>query len=162
MLFSVEKIRRELALNLTLTRYLLQEENGAVQQLTVPVNHQAEADFCGFLPVHFEDAGRTLGASPWQRFRRLSLPLAAPGLASAVALTWVRAMGEFGIVMIFACFPQGIPVKLYNHLQDHSVDAVQVLLWLLLLVTLPLPLACFAFVRRYKRDVARPTRSGAI
>jgi len=115
------------------------------------------------VPVAILEAGRTLGASPWQRFRRLSLPLAAPGLASAVALAWVRAIGEFGIVMIFAYFPQGIPVKLYNNLQNDGVDAVYVLLWLLLLFTLPLPLACFALVRRYARDKPQPrTRSGVI
>lgn len=104
------------------------------------------------VPVAILEAGRTLGASPWQRFRRLSLPLAAPGLASAVALAWVRAIGEFGIVMIFAYFPQGIPVKLYNNLQNDGVNAVYILLWLLLLFTLPLPLACFAFVRRYAQE----------
>ena len=115
------------------------------------------------VPVAILEAGRTLGASPWQRFRRLSLPLAAPGLATAVALAWVRAIGEFGIVMIFAYFPQGIPVKLYNNLQNDGVDAVYVLLWLLLLFTLPLPLACFAFVRRYAREKEpRRTRSGVI
>ena len=65
--------------------------------------------------------------------------------------------------MIFAYFPQGIPVKLYNNLQNDGVDAVYVLLWLLLLFTLPLPLACFALVRRYARDKPQPrTRSGVI
>jgi len=100
------------------------------------------------VPVVILEAGRTLGASPWQRFWRLSLPLASSGLATAVALAWVRAMGEFGIVMIFAYFPQGMPVKLYNNLQNDGVDAVYVLLWLLLLFTLPVPLACFALTRR--------------
>ena len=80
-----------------------------------------------------------------------------------MALAWVRAIGEFGIVMIFAYFPQGIPVKLYNNLQNDGVDAVYVLLWLLLLFTLPLPLACFAFVRRYTCEKEpRRTRSGVI
>lgn len=102
------------------------------------------------VPGEILEAGRTLGASPWQRFWRLSLPLAAPGLASATALAWVRAMGEFGIVMIFAYFPQGIPVQLYNNLQNDGVDAVYVLLWLLLLFTLPVPLACFAASRRLR------------
>ncbi len=58
-------------------------------------------------------------------------------------LAWVRAVGEFGIVMIFAYFPQGIPVKLYTNLQNDGVDAVYTLLWMLLLVTLPLPMVCF-------------------
>jgi molybdate/tungstate transport system permease protein len=100
------------------------------------------------VPKDILEAGRTLGASPWQRFRHLALPLAAPGLASALAVAWVRAVGEFGIVMIFAYFPQGIPVKLYTNLQNDGVDAVYTLVWLLLIFTLPLPLACFAFARR--------------
>ncbi|MDR7342773.1 molybdate/tungstate transport system permease protein [Pantoea alhagi] len=108
----------------------------------------ARSAFAG-VPTVILEAGRTLGASPWQRFWRLSLPLAAPGLASAVSLAWVRAIGEFGIVMIFAYFPQGMPVQLYNNLQNDGVDAVYYLLWLLLLFTLPLPLMCFALMRRY-------------
>ena len=100
------------------------------------------------VPKDILEAGRTLGASPWQRFWRLSIPLAAPGLATASALAWARAMGEFGIVMIFAYFPQGLPVQLYNNLQNNGIDAVYVLLWLLLLFTLPMPLICFALSRR--------------
>ncbi|WP_159235844.1 molybdate ABC transporter permease subunit [Raoultella terrigena] len=99
------------------------------------------------VPKAILEAGQTLGATGWNRFRFLALPMALPGLASAVALAWVRAVGEFGIVMIFAYFPQGIPVKLYTNLQNDGVDAVYTLLWMLLIVTLPLPLACFALGR---------------
>lgn len=95
------------------------------------------------VPKSVLEAGQMLGASRWSCFRRLTLPLALPGLASATALAWVRAIGEFGIVMIFSYFPQGIPVKLYTNLQNDGVDAVYTLLWILLLVTLPLPLFCF-------------------
>ncbi|EBS3611383.1 sulfate ABC transporter permease, partial [Salmonella enterica subsp. enterica serovar Poona] len=102
------------------------------------------------VPGDILEAGRTLGASPWQRFWRLSVPLAGPGLASATALAWVRETGEFGIVMIFAYFPQGMPVQLYNNLQNNGVDAVYVLLWLLLLFTLPVPLLCFSVSRRIR------------
>lgn len=101
------------------------------------------------VPKNILEAGQTLGASPWNRF--LTLPLALPGLASAVTLAWVRAVGEFGIVMIFAYFPQGIPVKLYTNLQNDGVDAVYTLLWMLLLVTLPLPMVCFALGKRMAR-----------
>lgn len=100
------------------------------------------------VPKEILEAGQTLGASGWNRFRFLTLPIALPGLASAVTLAWVRAVGEFGIVMIFAYFPQGIPVKLYTNLQNDGVDAVYTLLWMLLIVTLPLPMICFALGRR--------------
>ncbi|MEM6160553.1 ABC transporter permease [Erwinia sp. P6884] len=109
----------------------------------------ARSAFAG-VPEEVLDAGQTLGASSWQRFWRLSVPLSAAGLASATALAWVRAMGEFGIVMIFAYFPQGMPVQLYNNLQNDGIDAVYVLLWLLLLFTLPVPLLCFAAARRIR------------
>ncbi len=99
------------------------------------------------VPKAILEAGQTLGAGGWQRFRYLALPMALPGLASAVALAWARAVGEFGIVMIFAWFPQGMPVKLYTNLQNDGVDSVYTLLWLLLMVTLPLPMICLALSR---------------
>lgn len=100
------------------------------------------------IPRDVLEVAETLGAAPAKIFTRLVLPLAARGLAAAIALTWVRAIGEFGIVMIFAWFPQGIPVQLYNNLQNSGVDAVYVLVWLLLLFTLPVPLLCFFISRR--------------
>lgn len=106
------------------------------------------------VPKDILEAGRTLGASAWNRFRFLTLPLALPGLISAVTLAWVRAVGEFGIVMIFAYFPQGIPVKLYTNLQNDGVDAVYTLLWMLLIVTLPLPMACLVYGKQVARQRA--------
>lgn len=101
----------------------------------------ARAAFAG-VPQDILDAGQTLGAGRWDCFWRLALPSASRGLSAAVALAWVRVVGEFGIVMIFAYFPQGIPVKLYNNLQNDGLDAVYSLVWLLLLFTLPVPLWC--------------------
>lgn len=95
------------------------------------------------VPRSVTESGQVLGASAWQILVRLIIPAAAPGLAAAVALAWVRAIGEFGIAMIFAYFPQGIPVKLYTNLQNDGVDAVYALVWLLLVVTIPLPLYLF-------------------
>ncbi len=100
------------------------------------------------VPQDILEAGQILGATGWQRFRHLALPIAMPGLSSAFALAWVRAVGEFGIVMIFAYFPQGIPVKLYTNLQNDGVDSVYTLLWVLLITTLPLPMLCFLLGRK--------------
>ena len=107
------------------------------------------------VPREILEAGQTLGARPFQRFRYLVLPLSASGLASAVSLAWVRAVGEFGIVMIFAYFPQGMPVKLYTNLQNDGVDAVYTLVWVLLLVTLPVPLFCFMHSGKRERLLLR-------
>ncbi|WP_341964263.1 hypothetical protein [Pseudomonas sp. RC10] len=73
-----------------------------------------------------------------------TLPMARRALATGLAITWGRVIGEFGIVMVFAYFPQGIPVKLFVNLQNDGVDAVYAWVWLLLLVTLRFPLWCLA------------------
>ncbi|OYY02612.1 MAG: sulfate ABC transporter permease [Acidocella sp. 35-58-6] len=92
------------------------------------------------VPGELEDVARTLGIAGVPLFFRVTLPLAHRGLAAALALAWVRAMGEFGIVLIIAYFPQGLPVRLWVDLQDQGISAVFPLLAVFLVVALPLPL----------------------
>jgi molybdate transport system permease protein len=47
-------------------------------------------------------AARTLGAGEWEVFWRISLPLALRGIAAGMALTFARAMGEFGATLMVA------------------------------------------------------------
>ena len=47
-----------------------------------------------------EQAARTLGASPWQTFWRVTLPAIRWGVAYGVVLTMARAIGEFGAVAV--------------------------------------------------------------
>ncbi|HJU03731.1 MAG TPA: sulfate ABC transporter permease subunit CysT [Nitrospiraceae bacterium] len=55
-----------------------------------------------------EEAAYTLGASPWKAFWRVTVPSVLPGLLTGVFLTFVRALGEFGSVVIVA---GNIPMK---------------------------------------------------
>ncbi|WP_225737237.1 ABC transporter permease subunit [Dyella acidiphila] len=100
------------------------------------------------VPRELEQIALTLGHSPWRSFLHVSLPLARLGLAAAVALAWVRALGEFGAVLIVAYYPQGIPVKLWVNLQDVGLAAVYPLLWVFFLVAMPLPLILGLAARR--------------
>jgi molybdate/tungstate transport system permease protein len=99
----------------------------------------ARAAFEG-VPREYEDIARTLGRGPWHTFWHVSLPLARLGLATGMALAWVRALGEFGIALIIAYYPQGIPVRLWVDLQDTGLSAVYPVLWAFFLIGLPLPL----------------------
>lgn len=92
------------------------------------------------VPREFEQVARTLGDSPLRVFFRVTLPLAQRGLAAALALCWVRALGEFGIVLIIAYFPAGMPVRLWIDMQDLGIQAVFPLLAVFLAAALPLPL----------------------
>ncbi len=45
---------------------------------------------------------RSLGASEWRVLRRITLPLAMPGLVAGVSLSFARALGEFGTTLMLA------------------------------------------------------------
>lgn len=54
------------------------------------------------VPARLEFIARSLGASRWQAFRRVSLPLAARGLAYGAIFAFARALGEFGATSMVA------------------------------------------------------------
>ena len=86
----------------------------------------------------YEEAATTLGASRFTAFRRVTLPLIAPGIAAGAVLAWARALGEFGATITFAGnFPgrtQTMPLAVYLALEQ-DVDAAIVLSLLLLVVS---------------------------
>ena len=88
--------------------------------------------------ARFEEAAATLGASRWTTFRRVTLPMIAPGVAAGAVLCWARALGEFGATITFAGnFPgrtQTMPLAVYLALEQ-DVDAAIVLSLLLLAVS---------------------------
>ncbi|HEX3318497.1 MAG TPA: ABC transporter permease [Solirubrobacteraceae bacterium] len=77
---------------------------------------QAQASFESLDPALLE-ASRTLGASEARTFARVGVPVAVGGLLSGAALSWGRALGEFGATLIFAGSFQGItqtaPLAIY-------------------------------------------------
>ncbi|GAA2719543.1 molybdate ABC transporter permease subunit [Actinocorallia aurantiaca] len=87
----------------------------------------------------YEEAAATLGASRWTVFRRVTLPLIAPGVLAGGVLCWARALGEFGATITFAGnFPgrtQTMPLAVYLALETDP-DAALVLSLVLLLVSL--------------------------
>jgi molybdate/tungstate transport system permease protein len=52
------------------------------------------------VPHDLERIAALLGLKPWQVFRRVTFPLSRVGLAAALSLAWVRALGEFGAVVV--------------------------------------------------------------
>lgn len=54
------------------------------------------------IDTDLEDAGRSIGASEWQVFRFITLPLAMPSLISGYILGFARGLGEFGATLMLA------------------------------------------------------------
>ena len=91
------------------------------------------------VPRELELTAALLGLRPMQVFRRVTAPIARIGLAAALSLAWVRALGEFGAIVITAYYPTGMPVQIWVNLQDSGMPAVMPLLVVFLLSALPLP-----------------------
>ncbi|MFJ9037260.1 molybdate ABC transporter permease subunit [Streptomyces sp. NPDC102406] len=83
----------------------------------------------------YEEAAMTLGASRFTAFRRVTLPLIAPGVAAGSVLAWARALGEFGATITFAGnFPgrtQTMPLAVYLAMQSDPAAAIALSLVLL-------------------------------
>ena len=93
-------------------------------------------------------AGGPARDRPRRVFRRVTLPLAAPGLAMALAVAWARAMGAFGAVIIIAYHPYGLPLQIYTTLQQTGLASALPYALVLLVVALPLPLAAYIWSAR--------------
>jgi len=91
------------------------------------------------VPAILQKQAALLGLPPLQVFLRVTLPLSRLGLAVALSIAWVRAIGEFGAVVVTSYYPSGMPVQLWVNLQSFGLPAVMPLLVVFLAVALPLP-----------------------
>ncbi len=107
----------------------------------------AQAAFAAVEPA-IEEQAALLGDRPSRVARRVTLPLAAPGLAMALAVAWARAMGAFGAVVIIAYHPYGIPLQIWTTLQETGLSTALPFALVLLVVALPLPLAAYIWSAR--------------
>ena len=90
-----------------------------------------------------EQAATTLGASPWQTFRRITLPAIRWGVAYGVVLSTARAIGEFGAVSVISGKVAGETQTLtilveerYNNFELAGAYAASALLAVIALLTL--------------------------
>jgi len=76
----------------------------------------ARVGFSG-IDHQLEEAAHVEGASQWQLFNEVMIPLAGRSLASGAILTWTRALGEFGATILFAGNLEGVtrtmPIAIY-------------------------------------------------
>jgi len=99
-----------------------------------------------------EEIAEVMGASEWQAFGYVTLPLAWRGVMAGAVMMWGRGISEFGAVIILAYHPRIIPVLVYERFAGFGLDAAQPVAVILILASLAVFLALQALVRRLGED----------
>jgi len=86
----------------------------------------------------YEHIARTLGCTDFQAFWHISLPMARAGLISGLVITWSKAMGEFGAVLMLAgatrMHTETLPIALYLNMATGDLDIAITTACILLLI----------------------------
>ncbi len=85
--------------------------------------------------VRLERVARTLGATPWQVFTRISFPLAWQSIVSGSIMMWARGISEFGAVVILTYHPMIAPVLVFERFEAFGLDYARPVAVLLIIVS---------------------------
>jgi len=73
------------------------------------------------IPLNVREAAFVSGLSRWETMRRIELPLAWPGIVSAIALTFAHTLGEFGVILMIGGSIPGetrvLSISIYDSVQ---------------------------------------------
>ncbi|HYF06919.1 MAG TPA: molybdate ABC transporter permease subunit [Acetobacteraceae bacterium] len=112
------------------------------------------------IPPRIREAGAVSGLTPWQVFFRIELPLAWPGIATAVVLTFAHTLGEFGVVLMVGGSIPGetrtIAIAIYDRVQAFDDAAAGAMAAVLLGISV----AALGITNTLSRRVGRQRRDG--
>lgn len=96
----------------------------AYSTFSIPFVVWIMAGYFQSVPIELEEAARIDGASRFQTFWRITLPLAAPGLGATAIFTLLNAWDEFFFALIFTSTyaAKTVPVALAEFIGRHSVN----------------------------------------
>ena len=107
------------------------------------------------IPPDIREAAACCGMPPWRALLRIELPLAWPGILTAMVLSFAHTLGEFGIVLMVGGSIPGetrtIAIAIYDRVQAFDDQAAAEMSALLLAISLATIALTFAFSRRVGR-----------
>ena len=105
--------------------------------VTLPFVVRMVATALANLPDDLEAAAATLGATPWRVMRRITLPLAMPGLIAAAALSFLLSFDET-VISLFISGPRAstLPVEMVRYVEGRTDPMVAALSLILIAGTL--------------------------
>jgi molybdate/tungstate transport system permease protein len=69
-----------------------------------------------------ERVARTLGASPWQIFYRITIPLSWRSILGGGIMMWARGISEFGAVIMLTYHPMTAPIVIYERFETYGLN----------------------------------------
>lgn len=120
--------------------------------VSVPFLIESAKDGFEKVDVRLERVARTLGASPWQTFRRVSFPLAWRSILTGTIMMWARGVSEFGAIIILSYHPMVAPILVFERFETRGLDYAQPVAVLLIVVCLAALVALRTLVYRGKRS----------
>ena len=110
------------------------------------------------IPADVRDAAACCGLTPWQRFLRIEVPLAWPGILTAAILTFAHTLGEFGVVLMVGGNLPGetrtMSVAIYDRMQAFDDRSAGVMAATLLVIAVATLMTTTALSRRVGRGRA--------
>ncbi len=107
------------------------------------------------IPRDVRDAAASCGMTPWRAFMRVELPLAWPGIITALVLSFAHTLGEFGVVLMVGGSIPGetktVAIAIYDRVQAFDEGAAARMSALLLGISLVAIALTFALSRRVGR-----------
>ena len=104
--------------------------------VSLPFLVNMSRDAFSMVDEELERVASTDGASQWQAFWHITLPLAWRGVLGGAVMMWARGISEFGAVVILAYHPKITPVLVYERFEGFGLDAAQPVALLLIIVAL--------------------------
>lgn len=98
--------------------------------------------------VDLEEASATLGATPWQTFFRVTLPVIAPGVAAAALFAFGISFDQF--VTSYFLSPPGVttlPVEIYASIRKGFTPEINAISTIIIIISMVLLLAVSRFYR---------------
>jgi molybdate/tungstate transport system permease protein len=116
--------------------------------VSLPFLATAAQEAFGAIDLELEQMAALQGASRWQVFRYVTLPLAWRGILAGAVMMWGRGISEFGAVIILAYHPKTVPVLVYERFAGFGLNAALPVTLLLILTSL----VVFALLRALVRS----------
>lgn len=103
----------------------------------------------GFQSVdpHLENVARSLGASEWKAFYKVTIPISYRYILSGIGMSWGRGISEFAAVILLAYYPMVVSTLIYERFLIYGLEGSRPVAVLLMLICLGIFIS-FRSIRR--------------